>query len=591
MRLKKVITLILILIAQNGYTFANQSISIGYEAKYDRFDHFDYINTASIKGGNIIISAFGTFDSLNPFLLKSLSPAQMNNLMFDTLMTRSLDEPSSSYALVADSYKLAKDKLSVTYFIDDSAEFSNGNRLTAYDVKFSFDLLMSESAHPQYRIYWSDIDSVIVQDEMTIKFNFKRKNPELHMIIGDLPIFSRGWLSSEEFSESFRKEPIASGPYTIKNYEVGKYIIYERNQNYWAMNKPSRKYMYNFDQITIKYYKDMTVALEAFKAGEYDYILENHSKRWARDYVGPNFMNNKIIKTELIHQNNSGIQGFAFNTRRNIFKDINLRKAIANVFDFEWSNKNLFYNQYLRSNSYFSNSELSSDIIVSLPEIELAKKLSIDLKRVKNKNKLPIHSDLKSFRDSLIKSKRLLDKSGYYVKDNQLYSPNNIPININFLLAQKGFERILAPFKNNLSRLGINMNYRTVDLSLYQQRLDNYNFDMTVVSYPQSQSPGSELMSMFSSESVDKVGAFNFPGINDSDIDKLLDQMIYSSNRKDMIVSAHLLDRLLWNEYFMVPNWFINSHRIAYYNKFSRPDSLPLYFQATNYVLQTWSVK
>jgi len=591
MRLKKVITLILILIVQNGYTFANQSISIGYKAKYDRFDHFDYINTASIKGGNIIISAFGTFDSLNPFLLKSLSPAQMNNLMFDTLMTRSLDEPSSSYALVADSYELAKDKLSVTYFIDDSAKFSNGNRVTAYDVKFSFDLLMSESAHPQYRIYWSDIDSVVVQDEMTIKFNFKRKNPELHMIIGDLPIFSRGWLSSEEFSESFRKEPIASGPYTIKTYEVGKYIIYERNQNYWAKNKPSRKYMYNFDQITIKYYKDMTVALEAFKAGEYDYILENHSKRWARDYEGPNFINNKIIKTELIHQNNSGIQGFAFNTRRNIFKDINLRKVIANTFDFEWSNKNLFYNQYLRSNSYFSNSELSSDIIVTLPEIELAKKLSIDLKRVKNKSKLPIHSDSKSFRDSLIKSKRLLDKSGYYVKDNQLYSPNNIPININFLLAQKGFERILAPFKNNLSRLGINLNYRTVDLSLYQERLDNYNFDMTVVSYPQSQSPGSELMSMFSSESVDKVGAFNFPGINDSDIDKLLNQMIYSNNRKDMIVSAHLLDRLLWNEYFMVPNWFINSHRIAYYNKFSRPDSLPLYFQATNYVLQTWSVK
>jgi len=308
MRLKKVITLILILIVQYGYTFANQSISIGYEAKYDRFDHFDYVNTASTKGGNIIISAFGTFDSLNPFLLKSLSPAQMNNLMFDTLMTRSLDEPSSSYALVADSYELAKDKLSVTYFIDESAEFSNGNRLTAYDVKFSFELLMSESAHPQYRIYWSDIESVIVQDEMTIKFNFKRKNPELHMIIGDLPIFSRDWLSSEEFSETFRKEPIASGPYTIKNYEVGKYIIYERNQNYWAKDKSSRKYMYNFDKITIKYYKDMTVALEAFKAGEYDYILENHSKRWARDYEGPNFMNNKIIKTELIHQNNSGIQ-------------------------------------------------------------------------------------------------------------------------------------------------------------------------------------------------------------------------------------------------------------------------------------------
>tara|TARA_B100001113_G_scaffold51004_1_gene37109 strand:- start:1042 stop:2817 length:1776 start_codon:yes stop_codon:yes gene_type:complete len=591
MRLKKVITLILILIVQNSYTFANQSISIGYEAKYNTFDHFDYVNSKSTKGGNIIISAFGTFDSLNPFLLKSLPPAQMNNLMFDTLMTRSLDEPSSSYALIADSYNLAKDKLSVTYYIDSSARFSNGKKVSAYDVKFSFELLMSESAHPQYRIYWSDIDSVLVIDEMTVKFNFKRKNPELHMIIGDLPIFSKDWLTKAEFSESFRKKPITSGPYTIKNFEVGKFIIYERNRTYWARNKPSRKYMYNFDLITIKYYKDMTVALEAFKAGEYDYILENHSKRWARDYEGPNFSNNKIIKTELIHKNNSGIQGFAFNTRRVIFQDINLRKAITNVFDFEWSNKNLFYNQYLRSNSYFSNSELSADIDVTYPEIELAKRLSIDLKRVKNKNKLPVHVDSKSFRESLLKSKRLLDKSGYYVKDNQLYSSDNIPININFLLAQKGFERILAPFKNNLKRLGINVNYRTVDLSLYQQRLDNYNFDMTVVSYPQSQSPGSELMSMFSSQSVDKIGAFNFPGINDTDVDKLINEIIYSNNRKNMIVSSHLLDRLLWNQYFMVPNWFINSHRIAYYNKFSQPKTLPLYFQATNYVLQTWAIK
>ena len=591
MRLKKVITLILILIVQSSYIYANQSISIGYKAKYDLFDHFDYVNTKSKKGGEIVISAFGTFDSLNPFLLKSLSPAQMNNLMFDTLMTRSLDEPSSSYALLAESYTLARDKLSVTYSIDKTARFSNGKKVTAYDVKFSFDLLMSESAHPQYRIYWSDIDSVLVLDELTIKFNFKRKNPELHMIIGDLPIFSRDWLTSEEFPDSFRKKPITSGPYKVKSYEVGKFIIYERNKKYWAKNKPSRKYMYNFNLITIKYYKDMTVALEAFKAGEYDYILENHSKRWARDYEGPNFSNNKIIKTELIHQNNSGIQGFAFNTRRIIFKDINLRKAITNVFDFEWSNKNLFYNQYLRSNSYFSNSELSADVDISSSEIQLAKKLSINPNRIQKKSILPVNSNPKEFRESLLESKRLLDESGYYVKNNQLYSSDNLPININFLLAQKGFERILAPFKNNLKRLGININYRTVDLSLYQQRLDNYDFDMTVVSYPQSQSPGSELLSMFSSESVNKVGAFNFPGINDSDVDKLLKEIIYSNNRQNMIVSSHLLDRLLWNQYFMVPNWFINTHRIAYYNKFSQPKDLPLYFQATNYVLQTWAVR
>jgi microcin C transport system substrate-binding protein len=570
---------------------ANESISIGYTAKYDNFEHFDYVNPYSKKGGHIAISAFGTYDSLNPFLLKSLSPAQINNLMFDTLMTRSLDEPSSSYALVANSYELAKDELSVIYYIDKDAKFSNSEFITAEDVKYSFELLTSSSAHPQYRIYWADIASVQVLDTYTIKFSFKRKNPELHMMIGDLPVFSKEWLSVEEFPKDVKKSPIASGPYLIKDYSIGKYITYVRNKNYWGMNKSVRKHMYNFDSITIKYYKDMTVSLEAFKAGEYDYILENHSKRWARDYNGPNFINKKIIKTELVHFNNTGIQGFAFNTRKDIFNDINLRKAITMVFDFEWSNKNLFYNQYLRSNSYFSNSELAADIKVSNNELLLAEKLNISTSKINNKINLPINTEPSDYRKSLIDAKKILDKSGYSIRNGQLFSPSNKPVIINFLLAQKGFERILAPFRNNLKRLGIDLNYRTVDLSLYQQRLDNFEFDMTVVSYPQSQSPGSELMSMFSSESFDKNGAFNFPGIRDKDVDKLINEIIYSKNRKNLITSAHLLDRLLWNQYYMVPNWYINTHRVAYYDKFLQPITSPLYYQATNYVLQTWSMK
>jgi microcin C transport system substrate-binding protein len=591
MRLKKVIALLLILIFHNNYVYANESISIGYSAKYNNFDNFDYVNKKSKKGGSITISAFGTFDSLNPFLLKSLSPAQINNLMFDTLMTRSLDEPSSSYALVAESYSLADDELSVTFTLDKAARFSNSQPITAFDVKYSFELLTSASAHPQYRIYWSDIKESKVINERTITFFFKRKNPELHMMIGDLPILSRDWLSSENFQSSTKKIPIASGPYDIKDYSIGKYIIYSRNKDYWAISKPSRKHMYNFDLITIKYYKDMTVALEAFKAGEYDYILENHSKRWARDYNGPNFVNKKIIKTELIHKNNTGIQGFAFNTRKDIFSDINLRKAISIVFDFEWSNKNLFYNQYLRSNSYFSNSELSASVNVSKDELLLSKNLLINPIKIQDKIILPINNNPAEYRKSLVTAKKILDNSGYYIKENQLYSPNHEAVTINFLLAQKGFERILAPFRNNLKRLGIALNYRTVDLSLYQQRLDNYDFDMTVVSYPQSQSPGSELLSMFSSISYNKNGTFNFPGIKDKDIDKVIDKLVYSSNRKELITAAHLLDRLLWNQYYLVPNWYINTHRVAYYDKFIQPSILPLYYQATNYVLQTWSIK
>ena len=241
MRLKNTITLILILIFQMTHIHANESISIGYTAKYDNFEYFDYVNPYSKKGGHIAISAFGTYDSLNPFLLKSLSPAQINNLMFDTLMTRSLDEPSSSYALVANSYELAKDKLSVIYYIDRDAKFSNSEFITAEDVKYSFELLTSSSAHPQYRIYWADIESIQILDTYTIKFSFKRKNPELHMMIGDLPIFSRKWLSVEEFPKDVKKRPIASGPYLIKDYSIGKYITYIRNKNYWNSSNLSPK--------------------------------------------------------------------------------------------------------------------------------------------------------------------------------------------------------------------------------------------------------------------------------------------------------------------------------------------------------------
>ena len=330
---------------------------------------------------------------------------------------------------------------------------------------------------------------------------------------------------------------------------------------------------------------------DSFKAGEYDYIHENHSKRWARDYEGPNFENNKIIKTELLHSNNTGIQGFAFNTRNNIFKDVNLRKAISYVFDCECSKNKLFYNQYLRSDSYFTNSEMKSEIQVDTDELKLAKELDINSDKIKPKSLLPINFNASEYRKSLISAKKLLDRSGYYISNNQLYSKTDEPIIINFLLAQKGFERILAPFRNNLQRLGIELNYRTVDLSLYQQRLDNYDFDMTVVSYPQSQSPGSELMSMFSSDSANKNGAFNFPGIQDQDVDKLIEKIIYTKNRREMITAAKLMDRLLWNQFYMVPNWYINTHRVAFYNKFNMPKEPPLYYQATNYVLQTWSSK
>ena len=567
------------------------SISQGYKAKYpDNFEHFEYVNPRAKQGGTIRLSAFGTYESLNPFLLKSLAPAGINNLIFETLMVRSLDEPSSSYGHIASGFDLADDGLSVTYFIKNNARFSNGDKITANDVQFSFETLISDVSHPQYRLYWADIKSTRVLTDRSIKFIFKKVNPELHMIIGDLPVFSEKWLNNKSFEDAILDLPIASGPYVIDSFEPGKFIKYRKNENYWASSEPTSKGMYNFDYIVYKYYKDMTVGLEAFKAGEYDYIFENHSKRWARDYSGPNFTNGTIVKTSLKHENNAGIQGFIFNTRKEIFQNKKVRKAITLAFDFNWSNKNLFYNQYQRCTSYFSNSELSANRTPTIAEIEMAKTLNISSSKVINKDFTFITGN-DSLRDNLIKAKKIFDDLGWKVRNNILYDNNKRPVEFDFLLAQKGFERILAPFAKNLEKLGIKLNYRTIDVSLYQRRVDTFDFDMMVMSYPQSQSPGNELFAMFHSDSADRRGSYNVGGIINKDVDKLVNKIVYSNNRQEMITASHLLDRILWNEFYLLPNWFINEHRVAFFDKFAMPDTLPKYYQPTDYVLKTWYFK
>ncbi|MEC7677596.1 MAG: extracellular solute-binding protein, partial [Pseudomonadota bacterium] len=588
--LNKFLIMLTILLVNSSILYANSSIAIGYTPKYsNNFKNFEYVNPDIMKGGSIKLSAFGSFESLNPFLLKSLSAAGLNDLVFETLMERSLDEPSSSYAHIASSYEIADDKLSVIYYIDDKAKFSNGERIRAVDVKFSFDTLMSNDAHPQYRLYWADVNSAEVLNEYSVRFVFKKTNPELHMMLGDLPIFSAEWFNKKQFNSVVLDDPIASGPYIVSDYEIGRFIEYKRNPKYWANKKPTRVGMFNFDTIIFKYYKDMTVALEAFKAGEYDFIYENHSKRWARDYSGPNFDNGVIIKRQLKHSNNTGIQGFVFNTRKEIFQNREIRKAITLAFDFKWSNDNLFYNQYERCDSYFSNSELSASIVPSDNEVMLAKKLGINLNRLKNKEHNFIVNN--NIRDNLIEAKKIFDKLGFKVVNNKLFSPQGKKVEFSFLLAQKGFERILAPFAMNLKKLGITLNYRTIDTSLYQRRVDSFDFDMMVMSYPQSQSPGSELYAMFHSSSSERRGSFNVGGINDKDVDKLIDEIIYSKKRDDLIIASHLLDRILWNDFYMLPNWYISEHRIAYFDKFNYPEKLPKYFQATNYILKTWAIK
>lgn len=570
------------------------AMGMGYEPKYGvGFTYFDYVNPDAPKRGEIDLMGLGTFDSLNPYLLKGISAAGLGSLVFESLLEKSLDEPFSMYGLIAEAFFLADDKLSVTFHINPLARFSNGDAITAEDVKYSFDTLMSKAAHPQFRVYFGDIKSATVIDRLTVRFDFKNINRELHMIVGEIPIFSPKWAQEIPFDKLSDTKPIASGPYTIEDYTRGKNIKYIRNPDYWAKDLPVRNGMFNFDRITYKYYKDSTIALEAFKAGEFDFFFENYSKRWARSHEGPRYESGEIIKKGLSHNNNAGMQGFAFNTRRDKFKDARVRRALSLAYDFEWANKKLFFNQYVRAYSYFSNSELAAQGLPEGKELALLEKLRHQLpEEIFTRQWQPATTlPPDSLRGNLIQARDLLREAGWTIQDGVLKNQQGKRFILDVLLVQKGFYRIIAPYAHNLKKLGITTNYRKVDSSLYKRRLDTFDFDMVVTNFATSLSPGNELMSMFHSDSAEMKGSNNLPGIDDPVVDALVQSIIQAKNREQVVIGSRALDRVLLYGEYLVPNWFIDFHRVAFWNKLGIPETLPLYYDPTSWLLKTWWVK
>ena len=571
--------------------FAVSAMGMGYEPKYPAdFDHFDYVNPHANRGGELLLYGLGTFDSLNPYLLKGQAAEGLESLVFESLLEKSLDEPFTMYGLLADDFALADDGLSVTFHINPRARFSNGKPVTASDVKFSFDTLVSKAAHPQFRVYYADVESAEVLDRLTVRFKFRNRNRELHMIVGEIPIFSADWVGDRAFDSLDDVKPVSSGPYIVDSYDRGKYIRYKRNPDYWAKDLPVRRGMYNFDRIKYIYYKDSDIALEAFKAGEFDFFYENYSKRWARSHVGPKYDSGEILKTELPHQNNAGMQGFAINLRRDKFSDVRVRRALDLAYDFEWANDHLFYNQYVRCDSYFSNSELASSGLPQGEELDLLNRYRAQLpaELFATVWKPPTTVPPDSLRANLRSARDLLAQAGWTVRDGVLKNESGEIFRIDVLLVQKGFDRIFAPYAHNLEKLGIDMNYRTVDSSLYKRRIDNFDFDMVVVSFPESVSPGNELRNMFHSDAAKTPGSRNLPGISSPVVDALVDRVIDSENRHELVVAARALDRVLLFGEYLVPNWYIDKHRIAYRSKLHMPETLPLYYDPLTWLLKAW---
>ncbi|MHB8811616.1 MAG: extracellular solute-binding protein, partial [Desulfobulbaceae bacterium] len=456
MRSSFILSLLLLALLTPQLLHAAHGISIDGTLKYPAgFTHFAYVEPEAKKGGSLTLHDLGSFDKMNPFTLKGNSPYGLDSLVFETLAVPSLDEPFAEYGLIAKDIALAEDRLSVTFTLDERARFSDNTPVTAEDVKFSLDTLKSDKAHPFYQIYLQDIKEAEVLDPGRIRFHFQRINRELHMIAAQLPVLSKAFYEKHGFDAQGDKSmlpPVGSGPYLIDRVDPGKAVTYRRNPEYWGNHHPTRKGMYNFDRITVKYFKDQVVAVEAFKAGEFDFMAMNIAKQWQRDLVGRQFDSGSLVKKLFPHKNNAGMQGFVFNTRKPLFQDRLVRKAIGLALDFEWTNTSLFFDQYTRNNSFFSNSELAATGLPQGKELALLEPFRQELPPEVFTAELtpPTTTPPSSLRANLREAKELLAAAGWEMSDGALRNKKGEEFKFELLLGESSFERVMAPFVKNL---------------------------------------------------------------------------------------------------------------------------------------------
>ena len=552
------------------------------------FKHFDYVNPDAPKGGTFRQSSFGGFDSLNPYINKGV-PADGLGLIYDTLMRQSLDEPFTEYGLVAGKIEKAPDNSWVRFYLRPEARFHDGHPIRAEDVVFTFNALTTQGA-PLYRQYYADVAEVVAEDPLRVRFTFKHKNNrELPLILGQLPVLPKHWYQDRDFARGNLEIPLGSGPYQIAKVKAGRSIRYERFKDYWAKDLPINRGQYNFDVMTFDAYRDNTVALEALKAGAFDYWLEMSAKNWATAYNVPPVREGRLIKEELPNGNPTGMQGFIFNLRRPVFQDIRVREALSQLLDYEWTNKQLFNGAYTRTGSYFENSEMAARGLPSDDELRILEPLrgKVPERVFSEAFHNPVSDGSGMIRDQQRKAYHLLQAAGWKIVDDKMVDAQGKPVSIEFLLAQTEFERVLLPFKRNLADLGIELNIRRVDVSQYINRLRSRDFDMIVGGFPQSSSPGNEQREYWTSAAADNPGSRNFIGLRDPAIDQLVEQLINADSRQSLINHTRALDRVLLWGYYVIPNWHIKTWRVAYWNHIGHPKVSPRY----DVGVDTWWIK
>jgi microcin C transport system substrate-binding protein len=540
--------------------------------------NLEFVNPAAPKGGLVRLAGRGTFDSLNPFILKG-TPAGVVGQIYETLMTSFGDEAATSYGLIAETIEYPKDRAWATFKLRAQGRWHDGNPITADDVVFSFDILKAKGA-PQYAAYWQDVAKAERLDERVVKFTFSGgENNELPLIIGQLPVLPKHWWATRDFEKTSLEIPLGSGAYRIESFEAGRYITAKRVEDYWGRDLWFNRGRQNFDTMRYDYYRDETVAFEAFKAGEIDYREEYTSRNWAVAYDIPAVKSGAIQRATLKHESTLPMQCLGLNLRRDLFKDRRVREALVHLVDFEWFNKTLSYGLLTRINSYFFNSELAAKGLPSKQELEILEPLrgQIPEEVFTKEFKLPVTDGSGNNRDGARRAIALLKEAGWEIKDGKMTNKAGQAFSFEMLLGEPRLERFALPFKQWCEKVGIEVRVRTVDPAQYQKRMDDFDFDVTTSLFSQSLSPGNEQREYWGSAAAGIKGSRNTSGIADPAVDKLIELVISAPDRESLIMRTRALDRVLLWHHYVVPQYYSTEFWIAYWNKFGRPEKLAKY--------------
>ena len=573
------------------------------ELKYPPgFAHFDYVNPDAPKGGEIrLVSNLrnSTFDKYNPFTLRGSAPAYLSDLMFDSLLTGSLDETGAGYGLLAESVVAAPDGLSATFRLRPEARFHNGDPVLAADVKHSFDTLMGPHTSPAYKTVLQDVAGLDVIDERTVRYRFKKPNRELPLTVGGLPVFSRAWGNEIDPKTGERKTfdqvvmdfPIGSGPYKIGPVRFGRDITYVRDPAYWARDLPVQRGKANFDRVLVKIYRDNTARLEALKAGEFDLMRFFSAGDWARRVTGKRFDSGELVKAEFQHKLPTGFQSYVLNTRRPPLDDPRVREALSLAVDYEWMNRQMFYGAYQRVQGLFGNTDCSAQGLPGPEELALLEPWRAALpSTVFGPMLQPPRTDGdSSLRANLRRGQALLREAGWSVREGKLRDANGRAMVLEYLDSNEAGARVVTTWARNLERLGIELKFRPVDFALYQQRLRTFDYDIISIAFGGTSNPGSEYADLFGSAAAKTDDSGNLAGVSSPAVDAVLTQMTAAKTLPNFLAACRALDRVITSGHYLVPQWSATTHRIVYNSsRLARPAAMPPYAPGETWAIDTW---